>query len=430
MSRVLTVAISEYTALVRTKFFVISLLMLPVILAASVGFNLFAAKRVDRQERRFAVIDHTGVLYPVLVQAAADHNDQMGSGSSQKGPHFAPVQVDPAGRSDDDLEVELSARVKSKDLFAFIDIPAGVLEPASKADVEYFTETPSFNALPDWLQKTVGEEIIQRRFARASVDSALVAKLNTPVDVSTLGLVQRAADGSVTPAKKTDEIQTFVLPFALMYLMFLSIVATAPHQLNAVIEEKMSKISEVLVSSVTPFQLMLGKLAGTVALSLTLASVYLVGGIYALIAGGRIELLNPALIGWFLVFLVCAVLMFGSVFLAVGAAASDLKDAQGMMQPAMFIMILPMVASPVVLRAPDSGLAVFASLFPTSAPFIMMIRLAMTPAPPIGRVIAAVALMLVTAVTLVWCAGRIFRFGLLMQGKGATLAEMIRWIRA
>ena len=145
----------------------------------------------------------------------------------------------------------------------------------------------------------------------------------------------------------------------------------------------MSKISEVLVASVTPFQLMLGKLIGTAATSVILAMVYLGGGTYALLSAGQFDLINPALYGWFVLFLLCAVMMFGSIFIAIGSAAADIKDAQGMMQPAMILVMLPMMLAFVVLKQPDSSIAIGASFFPTASPFLMLIRLAMTPTPPL-----------------------------------------------
>jgi ABC-2 type transport system permease protein len=354
----------------------------------------------------------------------------MGDGPSQKGPHFVPQLADPGGRSDDELHLALSEQVKRKDLFAFVEIPATVLDADTKESIGYYTETSSYDTLPDWLESTLRKAVSDQRFRRAGLDAEIVRKLNAPLDLSRLGLVQRTAGGVVAPARKMDPLVTLILPFGLMYLLFLSIMAAAPQLMNAVVEEKMSKISEVLIASVTPFELMMGKLGGTAAVAFSMAFIYLAGGVYALITSGRIELLNPALIAWFLLFLCCTVLTFGSIFLSIGAAASDLKDAQGMMSPTMVLLIMPVVASSAVLRAPDSGLAVGASLFPTSAPFIMLIRLAMTPGPPMWQVLLSVALMLGTAVLFVWAAGRIFRVGLLMQGKGATLAEMIRWIRA
>ena len=119
-----------------------------------------------------------------------------------------------------------------------------------------------------------------------------------------------------------------------MYLLFLAVMTSAPQLLNAVIEEKMSRISEVLIASVRPFQLLMGKLLGVAGVAVLLALVYFVGaGYYAIVDGPAPSSCSPALIAWFLVFLLCAVLMFGSMFLAIGSACSDLKDAQSMMQP-------------------------------------------------------------------------------------------------
>jgi ABC-type Na+ efflux pump permease subunit len=431
MNRILIVATSEFLSLVKTKFFIIGILMLPVMIGISLAFNTFAATHVDREDRAFAVIDGTGALYAVVATAADAHNGKVGSGPTSTGPHFLPSEIRLGARSIDDAELELSERVKKKELFAFVEIPATALTVDAKQEpIAYYTETPSYEALPDWLEKTLGGVITERRFARVSIDPALVAKLSKPVVVSMLGLVERNANGTVRQARKVNPIETFGLPFGLMYLLFIAVMTSAPQLLNAVIEEKMSRISEVLIASVTPFQLMMGKLAGTALVSVVLAIAYLSGGMYALVSAGQVDLINPALIGWFILFLLCAVMMYGSIFIAIGAASSDIKDAQGMMQFAMLLVMSPFFAAFAIIRQPDSGLAIGASLFPTATPFLMLIRLAMKPGPPLWQVLLSVVLMIGTVVTLVWAAGRIFRVGLLMQGKSVTVAEMWRWIRA
>jgi ABC-type Na+ efflux pump permease subunit len=121
--------------------------------------------------------------------------------------------------------------------------------------------------------------------------------------------------------------------------------------------------------------------------------------------------------------------MFGSVFVAIGSACSDIKDSQSMMQPIMILLVLPLIAAPVILRAPGSTIAVVASLIPTATPFLMLLRLAMTPPPPLWQTWLSVGLTLGTAFACVWAAGRIFRIGLLMQGKPPNLPELLRWIR-
>jgi ABC-2 type transport system permease protein len=165
------------------------------------------------------------------------------------------------------------------------------------------------------------------------------------------------------------------------------------------------------------------------AVAVLLALVYVVGGVYLLISIGQPQLIDWSLLAWFTVFLLAAVLMFGSIFLAIGAACSDLRDAQGMMQPIVFVLVLPILAAPIIIRAPDSTLAAVVSMIPICTPFLMLIRLALTPPPPVWQVIVSLVLTGVATTVLIWAAGRIFRVGLLMQGKPPNLPELLRWIR-
>jgi ABC-2 type transport system permease protein len=431
MKRIATVAQMEFLTLVRTKAFIIGILMMPVLIGISIGFQVYAARHTDTETRKFAVIDHSGALYAALDEAAKKHNTDQGEGEAQKGPHFVPERVDAAGKNAEQVKLELSDRVRSDDLFGFIEIPANVIDATGEAAaVRYHTGTPSYEPLPDWMRDVLNREIARQRFTNSGIDPSLVTKLNSRVPLSSYGLVERQIDGTVDEAKKTDAITTFIMPFIFLFLMFMSVMTGAQHLLNAIVEEKMSKISEVLVGSIEPFKLLLGKLLGVTCVSLLLASIYLTGGVFAIFQSGRWELLRWDLFAWFFLFLICAVLMYGSIFLALGSACSDLKDAQSMMQPAILLIMLPYLASFMTIRAPESGLVVGMSMFPTVTPFIMMMRLAIPPGPPIWQVVASVAIVLASTMFLVWAAGRIFRVGILMQGKAPNLPEVLKWIRA
>ena len=428
MRRVLTIAQSEFTTLVKTKAFIIGIFLMPVLMFGFITFMGYAERHMDTENRTFAVIDGTGTLYAPLAAAAEEFNRRSGNGEDRTGPHFLPTQVDPAGRSIDDVKVELSDRIRKKDLFAFVEIPANVLDASQKATVHYYAENTTYERLPDWLRTTFNDEIAKRRFDDAGVDRTLVSRLTSRTPLTTFGLVERGADGKVGEAKEVDELTRFAVPFFFLILMFMSVMTSATHLLNAVIEEKMSKISEVLLGSVSPFQLLAGKLLGVVGVSLLLALVYFLGGIYAVVQLGRPDLINPVIIGWFLLFLVCASLMFGSIFLALGSACSDLKDAQSMMQPAMILILLAYLGSFIVMRAPESALAVGMSLFPTMTPFAMMLRIVLPPGPPMWQVALSVAILIGSTAFLIWAGGRIFRVGLLMQGKAPNLPELVKWI--
>jgi ABC-2 type transport system permease protein len=430
MTRALVVAHAEFLAIVRGKAFIIGILMMPVLIALSIAFQIFAARQADVADHKVAIIDRSGVLYDALAAAAAERNRESTTDGVRSGPVFLLEPV-PADRPAGDARVELSDRVRGRDLFAFVDIPATIVDPArtDEDEVEYYTETPSYATLPNWIRTTVEREAAARRFSTAAVDAAVVERLSRGVNLTTLDLVTRAADGTVADARRVGPLQTFVMPFAMMYLLFFALMSAAPQLLTAVVEEKMSRISEVLIASVSPTQLMAGKLLGVSAVAALLALVYITGGVYLALQAGQPGLIHVPLLLWFVLFLLTAVLMFGAVFLAVGAACSDLKDSQSMMQPLMIFLLLPVLAAPVVIQAPHSTLSIVLSMIPTATPFLMLVRLALTPPPPLWQVALSLTLTGLATAALIWAAGRIFRVGLLMQGKAPNLPELLRWIR-
>jgi ABC-2 type transport system permease protein len=427
MRRILTVAETEFLTLVRTKAFIIGILLMPLLMVVFITFMRYAESHVDTTDRRVAVIDQTGALYDWLVKAAEARNERMGTGDAKLGPHLLFSKVDLAGKSVDEVTVDLSARVRDKDLFAFIDFPPDLLTAEKAAPIRFYAESTSSELVTGWLEAVLNDEVSRRRFTAAGIDQGIVRKLTARFDISTFGLVERASDGSLVPAKEVDELSRIGLPMFVLVLMFMSVMTGSMHLLNAI--EKMSKISEVLLGSVTPFQLLAGKLLGVVAVSLTLTFVYFAGGIYAMIYFGRADLINPAHIGWFLLFMICAALLFGAIFLAIGSACSNLKDSQSMVQPAMMLIMLAYLGSFIVMRNPETGLAVGLSFFPTMAPFAMMLRIVMPPGPPMWQIVVSVGLLMLVTAGVVWAAGKIFRVGLLMQGKPPTFRELAKWTR-
>jgi ABC-type Na+ efflux pump permease subunit len=133
-------------------------------------------------------------------------------------------------------------------------------------------------------------------------------------------------------------------------------------------------------------------------------------------------------IAWFLLFLVMAVLMFGSLFVAIGAACTDIKETQNLLLPVMLLATFPLFFLTKIIEEPDGAIATVLSFFPFATPSIMVARLAIPPGAPSWQPILGVAVVVVTALLCVWIAGRIFRVGLLMQGKGASFKELITWV--
>jgi ABC-type Na+ efflux pump permease subunit len=190
----------------------------------------------------------------------------------------------------------------------------------------------------------------------------------------------------------------------------------------------MQRIAEVLLGSVRPFELMMGKLVGMTGVSLTMALVYLGGGYWAAHHFGFGENIAPELLAWFIVFQILAGLMFGSLFIAIGAACTELKETQNMLWPVMLLACLPMFFLGNILREPNSPLSRGMSFFPFATPTLMIARQAVPPGLPWWELTVGIILVLATTLLCVWAAGRIFRVGLLVQGKGAKFSEMLKWV--
>lgn len=432
MRKTLTVAASEFVTAVRARGFWIGILLMPVLFGGAVAMQQFVEKQVDARPRRVAIIDDTGALFaPLTVWSEAWNRGERDLGPRiLNSPRFLLEQVVPGTRDRDAIRLELSERVRREELFAFAELPLGLLDPETTERIRYYSSTPAYGDLPNWIRQTVMKEVMRHRFEAAEVSPIVVARLVKPLDMEELGLVERRRDGSVRAPEAVDRMRTAGIPVSFMIVLFIIVVTTTPPLLNSVLEEKMSRISEVLLAAVTPFQLMLGKLLASAAVSAVLTLVYLAGAAWAARHWGYLEALEPRLIAWFVLFLVLAVLIYGAIFIAIGSVCADLKDAQNLMTPAMIILMMPIMAVGAVMRDPQSAIATGVSLFPPSTPFLMLLRLALEPRPPAWQVALGVALTLLTMFAIVWAAGRIVRTGLLMQGKAVSVRELWRWVRA
>jgi len=197
--------------------------------------------------------------------------------------------------------------------------------------------------------------------------------------------------------------------------------------LQSVMEEKTQRIAEVLLGSVRPFELMMGKLLGGIAVSFTTSAVYIIGGVFVVRYMGLGKYIPYHLLPWFFVYMPLAVIMFGSMSAALGSACNEAKDAQSLSFPVMVPAIIPMFIYFMVLKEPLSGFSTWISLFPTFTPTLMLLRQATPAGVPTWQPIAGLFGILVFTILSVWVGGRIFRVAILMQGTPPKLVNIARW---
>jgi len=446
MRKVLVIAAREYRAAVRSKAFIVTLVLMPVLMGASVLVQIAFKRLEDTTEKTFAVVDRSpGGHIAEALQADVEMYNAHLTTDPKTGDRIHPAVrlevVPPAGPDPDAIlqqRADLSRRAESGELEAVVEIGPDVYSlrtdpnPDAAGDsqvVRWQAKKPGEDFIARYLDRRINDSIQRQRFAAAGIDPARVQALQQPVPLRPTGLTRpNPQTGRPEDTAEERRLTNFFLPAILIGLMFVVIMIGATPAMQGIVEEKGQRIAEVLLGSVTPFQLMAGKLFGIVAVSSTMAAVYLGGGFVVAARYGLTDALTPGLVVCFLGFLLLALLIYGSLFIAIGAAAADIKDTQTLLMPVMLIACLPFFALGPILQEPNGRVALFCSFFPFATPMLLVAREAVPPGVPLWQMATGVALVLLTTLFCVWAAGRIFRVGILMQGKGARFGDMIRWV--
>jgi ABC-2 type transport system permease protein len=434
MRKMIVIAVREYRATVQTKAFIVSVVLMPIFMFGAIIVQRLLEGRVDTAEKKVVVLDETGGLFDALVEAAERRNREDIRDAKSNRLTEAPFSLipGPAGPLTDELRLQLSDRVRRNEILGFVELPVDILHTPTAggppASATYYTETVAYREMPRWLDLTINRLVQTQRLQQAGIDPDVVARATMRIEVEGKGLLQRTSSGDIRPADKTDRGLAIFIPLIIMLLMFMAVMISAQGLLQSALEEKQQRIAEVLLGSVSPFQLMMGKLLGNVGVSMTMVGVYLVGG-YVLARYYEIAHMIPSdIFAWFVVYMIMAVLLFGSIFIAIGSACTELKEAQNLMMPMWLILVLPMLVWFNVLREPLGTFATWLSLFPPVTPMLMILRLSASSAVPLWQPLLGVLLVLLTTVVCVFAAGRVFRIGILAQGRVPRFSELMRWV--
>ncbi|MCD8483658.1 MAG: ABC transporter permease [Verrucomicrobia bacterium] len=431
MSKIATVAWNEYRQVVFTKSFVIGLIF-PVLLYGAF-FLLFwiFGDTSDTRDRKFIVVDETGAIYQRLADVAQERNTgpQVFSDGRQRRPRFVP-ELYQGELTGNDVITYLSDQVRDGDIFAFVVIGRDYLptDGGPRNFLAYYSDNPGFNALPDWLERQIQSIVEEIRLEEAGLNRRQINALLNHNSIGRFGLAAVDDSGQLIEPREELRWLVAVLPIGFVMLMFIAIQMATPVMLNSVMEEKFQRIAEVLLSSVTPFQLLTGKLLAGMGISLTFAVFYLFSLAATLKTFDQIGWLPFSLYFWFLLFLILALLTFGSMYAGISAASGDLKDAQNYAGIASIILVIPMMLSFIVAESPDGPFSVVVSMIPPFSAMTMLARIAVPPGPPDWQIWLAVFFNFIFALVTIWAASRVFRIGILSQGKSPSFKEWLRWV--
>jgi ABC-type Na+ efflux pump permease subunit len=444
MRKVWQIAVREFVATVFTKAFLIGLLVLPVMIVifAVLGPRLFGPSDfIVRGE--LAVIDSTWLVMPelragltegtstgdladLIRRTRAEASDDIVAEALAMRPNLTLVEQ-PPGADVETAKAWLLTGTPETPHLGLAVIHANAVAPGT-GDSGYGSYDMYVPANQDGraeiaMAQTLREAIVTARMKSRGLDRGLVNELTTVPRVQSTTVSEEGE-------RRTVGGFQFALPIMFMVLLMMGVMGSGQGLLTTVIEEKSSRVIEVLLSAVSPMQLMAGKLLGHMAITLLALSVYIALGLLTLTSFSLFGLLDPMLIVYLFIFFVIGFFTLGSLMMAAGAAVNDMREAQSLMTPLMLVLILPWFMMIPVSRDPDSTFAIVTSFVPPLNTFGMLLRLASTQPPPLWQVWTSIAIGILGVIACTWIAAKIFKIGLLMFGKPPNFKTLVRWVRA
>jgi ABC-2 type transport system permease protein len=440
MNKMFAVIKREYLQAVRKKMFIFMTIFFPVLMAALFILPRFLIAS-GLGDKKVVVIDGTGALggsFSRRVEPVApDPRKALSSQSQGDVPQSIDVEyVDAHGQRDLSAvakpyldRLNTADKSSAKRIDAALVVPANAFE-GSDAKLTFFSRSSTDLISQERLGSIANRAIQRQRLAARGISPGVVDTLTRAVPIES---VQLSRSGE----RKKGSEANFIMGFIFAGLLIIPSFIYGLETMRGIVQEKSERIVEVLISSMSPRQLLTGKIIGVAAVGLTQVGVWLLiiaavgafGGVLAMDAGFDVsQFLRPMVFVYFPLFFILGYLTFVCIYAIAGAACNTDKEAQQLVAPIQMIMMLPWFVMFAIITNPDSTLSVSLSLAPVYGPITMFVR-TLVSEPPIWHVLLSIVISIVTILVFFYATAKIFRIGILSYGKRPTLPELWRWFK-
>jgi ABC-2 type transport system permease protein len=319
-------------------------------------------------------------------------------------------------------------------LDGYLVIPPDILQN-SESKTSYYGRNVGDVITRSQIEDRLNRAVRRERLIANGVKPEYIEELSRPVDIATYPVNEKGEEGV------KDSGAGFVLVFVIAFLIYITVLLYGQVILGAIVEEKETRIAEILFSSVKSMTLMVGKLIGVSLVALTQLGIWTLAfamlsiyGISALASRGvdvgdmAIPRLPPLFFVYFFLFFVLGYFIYATIYVLVGAMVTTTQEGGQMAMPIVFLLMAGLYMAFPVIRSPDSSFAFWVSMCPFFSPITMIVRI-VSQTPPFWQIALSLVIGVLTVVLLIWLASRIYRIGMLMYGKKATIPEVLRWIR-
>ncbi|MCP4759279.1 MAG: ABC transporter permease [Planctomycetes bacterium] len=446
MNRLLIVALREFRHTVLTKAFFIGSVVVPILIVLiSIGADIFLKPNIPAMKGPLAVIDGSPALTEAIAEnlalptpssatpaASGQRPKEMLGAAIEQATEQAEAKTRPdtthltiESRPSDELET-IKKGIREGTWVGAIEVHAGSLEssaPNGGSAVVWLAPSAAASHV-DLLTKSTRQAVVDTRLRNMDMSPEVI---RAAVDRPSIETIRIGSEGG---EQSESKLTRFLVPVAFMGLMWIVVMTGGNYLLMSTIEEKSTRVIEVLLSATSPTGLLAGKILGFAGVSAVMLAMYLVVAVVMMVLFAALDIVSPGDIALGIAFFGIAYLMMAAIMAGIGSAVSDVTEAQSLMGPAMLILMLPLLLIPVITEDPNGTVGVVASFIPPLSPYVMVLRIAASPEPlPLLEVLLALIWAIICAGGMIWAAGRIFRVGVLMQGKPPSPLELLRWIR-
>ena len=421
MRKIIEIARREYIDTVKTRTFLLSLLFTPVLTVGIIYFtSRISSVEGGRPPVKVVVTDLSTQLAGEIEAALSKHNKS----NPKRQIIFESLPVNDDANA---IEEQGKAQLRSGRTEAYIVIDQNIIDGAGRAHVYTYKSKPTTMDATWAVEEFIRNAVVEQRCKVQNISAKLLADIrNVPVERVEIGEAaneQRVQNQNQTMVK-------MMVPFFFMFMIYMGIMGIGQQMLSSVIEEKNSRIIEMLLSVVSPFELMAGKILGLGAIGLTIVGLWTTVSYGSIVSQGISVDISDKLLFCFVVYYILGFLFFSALLAAIGSVCNTLKETQELMMPIILIMVLPMVAWFKLVQSPDGIFAMVLSLVPPVSPLVMPLRISAGSNVSNIEILASVGLLAASVLLMMWLAGKIFRTGILMYGKRPSLREISRWLRA
>jgi ABC-2 type transport system permease protein len=441
MRKILAVIRREFIERVRTRAFIISTILFPLLMTTFTVLPALLLRRASGTKHVAVIVGLEGTLGERAAEALA----RAPRRDSTVPIPYTVERLPALGRVEAvrDSVLHLTGLSKRAELNNGFD---GVLvltdETLTTGRIQYYGTNVGSPAEMRRMEETLQPVVQRERLERLGVDPGVVLRAVGNVDLVT----QKVADGKLTGQSGAA---TFGLAYGMVFILYLTLMIYGSQVMTSVVEEKTTRIVEVLASSLRPFELMLGKVIGVGLVGLFQLSIWAATALYLGSSGasffgrmmndgatsaassggpGFLSAISPTLVIIFLVLFILGFLFYAAMFAAVGSMCSTVQDTQQVMMPVTLPIMLGIMTMFALINDPNGTLGRVITFIPFWAPFALPVRYSITPLPA-TEVLGAIAVMIVSVLAVAWVAGRVYRVGILSYGKRATFRDVARWVR-